>query len=274
MKLIQKLLEKHGIEQVVRSVVQARRSPPEPIRVLGLDINTNSTGFVVLNELGGIESSGHICTKHLQSDGQILDIGVEIAARMSQVHNHELSTTPLVAWEVGIEDFLRTFSPGQFKTKGLFQLAQLNGLVSYCALTTFGVAPIHVHPTAARHFFALKVPPGVPKKKDEIKRVVLAHAIASEPALHLPHMTIPAQFDVADAYVVASYTYWRRVVDTVIATSHPLQSALWPDMEKQLARQIASRSAKTKSFSKQAYLQLVFRQEVDIWVRDHRTTCW
>ncbi|RHY27155.1 hypothetical protein DYB32_007004 [Aphanomyces invadans] len=188
MKLIQKLLDKHGIERVVQTVVDARRNPPRPIR-----------------------------------------------------------------------------------TKGLFQLAQLNGLVSYCALTTFGVAPTHVHPTAARHFFSLKVPAGVAKKKDEIKRVALAHAIATEPALHLPHMPVSAQYDVADAYVVASYSYWRRVIEnSIAATPTELRVALWRDMENQLTKQIASNTAKMKNFSKQEYLEAVFRQEIDVWVKTHR----
>ncbi|ETV98585.1 hypothetical protein, variant [Aphanomyces invadans] len=244
MKLIQKLLDKHGIERVVQTVVDARRNPPRPIRVVGLDINTNSTGFVVLNERGGVETSGHICTKHLQSDGQILDIGVAIASQITELRN---------------------------ETKGLFQLAQLNGLVSYCALTTFGVAPAHVHPTAARHFFSLKVPAGVAKKKDEIKRVALAHAIATEPALHLPHMPVSAQYDVADAYVVASYSYWRRVIEnSIAATPTELRVALWRDMENQLTKQIASNTAKMKKFSKPEYLEAVFRQEIDVWVKTHR----
>ncbi|KAF0689724.1 Aste57867_18835 [Aphanomyces stellatus] len=270
MKAIQKLLDQHGIKQVVEAVLEARRSPPQALRVLGLDINTNSTGYAVLNQAGRLESYGHVSTKHLQSDTQMLDIGVAIAARLKQLEtDHHASSG--VAWHVGIEDFLRTFSGGNFHTKGLFQLAQLNGLVSYCALTTFGVPPVHVHPTAARAFFALQVPSDakpLKKKKDAIKHIVHAHLLASEPALDMGRLAVTVQQDIADAYVVASYTWWQAVVDQVLLQAAPTLETWRPAMESILAKQIEKKT--TKKLSKDAYLDAVLRDEVVTWVREHR----
>ncbi|KAH9097357.1 hypothetical protein LEN26_017083 [Aphanomyces euteiches] len=264
MKLIQKVLTKHGISHAVESAMVKRRTRSPPVRTLGLDINTNSTGYVVLSQTGQVDTFGHISTKHLQSDGQILDIGVAIADRLIQVKQEGGSN---VSWEVGIEDFLRTFARGQFHTKGLFQLAQLNGLVSYCALTSFGAKPLHVHPTSARNFFSLKTPAattnGTARKKDAIKHVVMAHFQSKEPQLNLDVIPGPARLDIADAYVIASYTWWQAIVDHVVSDESWQNEELWHEMETKVAKQIA------KSSDKETYMTTLFRNEVEQFVRDN-----
>ncbi|OQR92521.1 hypothetical protein ACHHYP_03601 [Achlya hypogyna] len=260
MKVIQALLLKHGVAEHLRSVV----SQAPPLRVLGLDINTNVTGYVVLNEHGRLDTAGHVSTKHLASDQQILDIGVDIASTLQA-----LPATRPAQWVVGIEDFLKTYAGGRFHTKGLFQLAQLNGLVSYCCLTAFNVRPQHVHPTTARAFFRLAKPKGSPKK-DAIKHVVLDFALASEPALAFPeNLSAGYRYDVADAYVIALYTYWQHVAscacDPELAWTRDVSAALREALVKPLVRRQA---AAPEAFDGDAYVASLLRTHVQQHIKD------
>jgi hypothetical protein len=278
MKLVQKLLEKHGLRQSIEAFVLGRRSEATPLlRVLGLDINTNSTGYVVLDEHGRMTTHGHVCTKHLASGAEILAIGATIVTQLKL----ELLSTDIHSshhrWVIGIEDFLKTFARGKFHTKGLFQLAQLNGVVSYGCWTAFGSKPWHVHPTSARSFFHLQVPRNgngtkQQKRKDAIKQIVLEHAVQCEPIMMADIEVTAAAFDVADAYVVASYTYLRDLIDAFVQTEEELKTRIWPDLEAQLMRQIQTReSSKKGTFSKAQYMHDVYATQIEAWVKTHRS---
>ena len=121
-----------------------------------------------------------------------------------------------VLWEVGIEEFMKSFGGGRFHTKGLFKLAQLNGIVSYQCTGLFLAEPLEqkdpmesvaatstkreprlIMPNAIRSFHNLKVPkaskaksaerveaPNSKKnaKRKDIKKVVFERAAEELPA--------------------------------------------------------------------------------------------
>ena len=156
--------------------------------IMGLDINTASTGYAVLRvsdiDLASTTTTtvnqslchaslpaaaplvecGRICTKHADD---LLDGGVAIAQAMAEVHercckhNAQSSSasgsgTLQQRWLLGVEDFAESFTPGKFQTKGLFKLAQLNGVVKYSLLCTFGAKAEAWHATSVRSFYGLQ----------------------------------------------------------------------------------------------------------------------
>jgi hypothetical protein len=135
-------------------------------RVLGLDINTSSTGYAVLDIASSTSSSseadaaaavllewGRICTKKADD---VLDGGLEITAQLSDIKQRCCSSSGDAPWIVGVEDFAKSFTTGRFHTRSLFKLAQLNGIVKFGCLQTFAVKPDAWHPTSARAFYGLK----------------------------------------------------------------------------------------------------------------------
>ncbi|EQC26356.1 hypothetical protein SDRG_15841 [Saprolegnia diclina VS20] len=262
MKVVQALLLKHGIAERLQSVVATAK----PFRVLGLDINTNTTGYVVLNERGRLTDAGHVSTKHLSSESQILDIGVDIASTLQRLH----SASGTLPWVVGIEDFLKTYAGGRFHTKGLFQLAQLNGLVSYSCYTTFKSRPQHVHPTTARALFRLAKPKdaATKPKKYAIKHIVLAFALAMEPTLIEPEAPSSFKYDVADAYVIALFTYWRHIADLALAADAPWTESVTAATTLALAKPLARKAAATPELDLQAHVASLLRAHVEQHIKD------
>ncbi|KDO19969.1 hypothetical protein SPRG_13074 [Saprolegnia parasitica CBS 223.65] len=261
MKVVHGLLLKHGIAERLQSVVATAK----PFRVLGLDINTNTTGYVVLNERGRLADAGHVSTKHLSSESQILDIGVDIASTLQRLH----STSETLPWVVGIEDFLKTYAGGRFHTKGLFQLAQLNGLVSYSCYTTFGARPQHVHPTTARALFRLAKPKDTNKqRKDAIKHIVLDFALAMEPALVRPEAPASFKYDVADAYVIALFTYWRHIADLALAADAAWTQSVTAATNLALAKPLARKAAAAPELDLQAHVASLLRAHVEQHIKD------
>lgn len=198
-----------------------RCSPP--LRVLGLDVNTNSTGLAVVSEHGRVCRWGHIPTSQFAS-ADVLHIGGVIDEFLSNVKAVEPDE---VQWVVGIEAFMRMFRSGRFHNAGIFQLAQLNGIVSFACWKRFNALPLHTHPSAARGFFGLSAPTSTSSKnkKNSIKHQVMNFLEQQEPELTraaqentegseaLPGFErmrtgalADSAFDIADAYVIAAYT--------------------------------------------------------------------
>ncbi|GLD91518.1 hypothetical protein PINS_up000051 [Pythium insidiosum] len=204
----------HALDRLVRS------SPA--LRFLGLDINTNSTGYSVLSADGRVVTWGHIATTQFKS-ADVLDIAHAIKSALADVQHHEqteaaLSSTQL-SWRVGIEDFMRMYSFGRFHNKGIFQLAQLNGVVSYTCWQQFGSRPVHTHPTAARGLLGVaatgKASAG--KVKDHVMALVLRRE--RDGAALWPSFTChrksngvfrDAAFDIADSFVIAEHLRWMH----------------------------------------------------------------
>uniref|UniRef100_K3W6P1 Mitochondrial resolvase Ydc2 catalytic domain-containing protein n=1 Tax=Globisporangium ultimum (strain ATCC 200006 / CBS 805.95 / DAOM BR144) TaxID=431595 RepID=K3W6P1_GLOUD len=252
-KRILEALHASGIERHTASLI--RESPP--LRVLGLDINTNSTGYAVLNENGRVCTWGHIPTAHVQSS-DILGIAHAIDVALKDVYSstlavHTDNNTRQVGdlhWHVGIEDFMRMYRFGRFHNKGIFQLAQLNGIVSYACWQRFDCPPpVHTHPSAARAFFSIaatkKTKTSARGSETDIKEQVMSFVQQQEPHFFVSPLNAEreskhvgnqdaetsifaknrhgnfseAAFDVADAYVVAAFTRWRHFEAKLLA--HP-----------------------------------------------------
>ena len=191
-----------------------------PLRVLGLDCNTNSTGFAIVTEHGRVCRWGHIPTTHFAS-ADVLSIGSIIDNVLATVYDAEQQQEPGAQWLVGIEAFLRMFCSGRFHNAGMFQLAQLNGIVSFACWKRFHALPLHTHPSAARGFFGLSSSPKS-RNKSSIKHRVMEFLEQHEPeatrqqvetSTALPGLErmrtgalADSAFDIADAYVTASYT--------------------------------------------------------------------
>jgi hypothetical protein len=152
----------------LQSAFDAAYSSAAGRRVLGLDINTSSTGYAVLDIAASSSSSGdadadaaaavllewgRICTKKADD---VLDGGLEITAQLSDIKQRCCSSSGDAPWIVGVEDFAKSFTTGRFHTRSLFKLAQLNGIVKFGCLQTFAVKPEAWHPTSARAFYGLK----------------------------------------------------------------------------------------------------------------------
>ncbi|TYZ60437.1 hypothetical protein PybrP1_009387 [[Pythium] brassicae (nom. inval.)] len=167
-------LQAAGVGPRARALVS--QSPP--LRVLGLDLNTNSTGYAVLCERGRVCEWGHVPTNHLAS-ADVLRIARAVDDAMGGVLAR-VDAEKKATWRVGVEDFMRTYRFGRFHTRGIFQLAQLNGTVSYACWRRLGDAesaqPVHTHPSAARGFFGIAATKAGKKATGEsdIKEQVMA----------------------------------------------------------------------------------------------------
>jgi hypothetical protein len=110
-------------------------------------------------------------------------------------------------WVIGIEEFLKGFGAGNYRTHDLFTLAQMNSLVSYDCINVFdGTVPLRVHPTSARNFFGLKKH----LITDNIKSIVFEHVkenylkdyqwrITRTGNLH------KSNYDITDSVIIAKY---------------------------------------------------------------------
>lgn len=296
-------LHASDVAQTTRALI--RDSPP--LRVLGLDINTNSTGFAVLTEHGRLCQWGHVSTAHIQSS-DILGIAHAIDTALEGVHSCVIKEgggiEQQVSWHVGIEDFMRMYRFGRFHNKGIFQLAQLNGIVSYTCWQRFsahgvGAAPTHTHPSAARAFLGIaasKMKKAGAKGDSDIKEQVMAFVQQQEPQLfadsnHISNSSTgslfdktrngsfsEAAFDVADAYVIAAFTRWRHFQDQLLRQA-PLEAA-FADAYMQLTtanedkktsgakRTAEERALLTMSANeKHAYVRTLFAHGVDEWLK-------
>ncbi|CAH0513966.1 unnamed protein product [Peronospora belbahrii] len=270
-----------------------------PLRVLGLDVNTNSTGFAIVTERGLVCRWGHIPTAQFASD-DVLRIGGAVDDYLATVQDAEQQQQPSARWVVGIEAYLRMFRSGRFHNAGIFQLAQLNGIVSFSCWKRFNVLPLHTHPSAARGYFGLSTASGSSGKKSNIKHQVMQffeqqepevarkaeiagqHAEGLEALPRLKRMRSGAladsAFDVADAYVIAAYTrcaYLQKQLEI----QHPQLVKYFSARYLELTYEAA---AKTKKSSKEmtilkamdekevfAYTRELFAFGLENWFKDH-----
>ncbi|CAI5701950.1 hypothetical protein KXD40_002225 [Peronospora effusa] len=278
-------LAKHS-QQLVRSSL--------PLRVLGLDVNTNSTGFAVVTERGRVCRWGHIPTTQFAS-ADVLHIGSAVDDFLATVQDAEQQQEPSAQWVVGIEAFMRMFRSGRFHNAGIFQLAQLNGIVSFACWKRFNVLPLHTHPSAARGFFGLSAPSGS-SKTNSIKHQVMEFLEHQEPDVAgqqdegleaLPTLErmrtgalADSAFDIADAYVIAAYTRCAYL-HKQLKVQHPELVEHFVTRYLELTHETA---AKTKKSSKEmealqtmdekevtAYTSDLFAFGLENWFKEHNT---
>ncbi|CAI5735786.1 unnamed protein product [Peronospora destructor] len=278
-------LAKHSKQLVRRSL---------PLRVLGLDVNTNSTGFAVVTERGRVCRWGHIPTAQFAS-ADVLHISSAVDGFLATVQDAEQQQAPSAQWVVGIEAFMRMFRSGRFHNAGIFQLAQLNGIVSFACWKRFDVLPLHTHPSAARGFFGLSAPSGS-SKKNSIKHQVMDFLQQQEPDVAgqqvagleaLPRLErmrtgalADSAFDIADAYVIAAYTRCAYLHNQ-LKVQHPQIVERFSTRYLELTHETA---AKKKKGSKEmevlktmdekkvlAYTSDLFAFGLENWFKEHNT---
>lgn len=196
-----------------RAAESVAQSPP--LRVLGLDVNTASTGVAVVDECGRVRLWDAVATSQFASS-DVLSVADTLDAALSDVRAavEREAAGEQVEWAVGIEAFLRLFRPGRFHNAGLLQLAQLNGIVSFASWRRFGTRPTHTHPSAARGFFGIATSSSAAKTAIKTRALAFAQreqpqAFAAAESFALSKRTgrhTDAAFDAADAYVMAAYT--------------------------------------------------------------------
>ncbi|KAE9010823.1 hypothetical protein PR003_g15619 [Phytophthora rubi] len=277
---------------------QLVRSSP-PLRVLGLDVNTNSTGFAVVTERGRVCRWGHIPTTQFAS-ADVLHIGGAIDEFLATVQAAEHHEQPDAQWVVGIEAFMRMFRSGRFHNAGIFQLAQLNGIVSYACWRRFDALPLHTHPSAARGFFGLSAPTAS-SKKSSIKQQVMGFLEQQEPELTnaagagqdteasaaLPSFErvrtgalADSAFDIADAYVIAAYTRCAHF-QKQLEVQQPQLAEHFSTKYLELTHQAAAKTKKSSpevealnamsELDKLEYTRNLFAFGTDNWFKEHNS---
>ncbi|OWZ20819.1 hypothetical protein PHMEG_0004733 [Phytophthora megakarya] len=276
----------HHSQQLVR------RSPP--LRVLGLDVNTNSTGFAVVTERGRVCRWGHIPTTQFAS-ADVLHIGGVIDEFLAtvQIAEHQAE----VQWVVGIEAFMRMFRSGRFHNAGIFQLAQLNGIVSFACWKRFNALPLHTHPSAARGFFGLSASTTSSTKsstKSSIKHQVMSFLEQQEPELTRTREDATSEavpkfermrtgaladsaFDIADAYVIAAYTRCVHFHMQLQEQLHLAQdfSTRYLELTEEAAAKTNKRSPEVEALAamdeeeKLKYTRDLFTFGLENWFKEH-----
>ncbi|CAM9192649.1 unnamed protein product [Chrysoparadoxa australica] len=190
---------------------------------LGLDINTHSTGYSVIQVPQDLSKDpelirwGRICTK---SKKDTYDRGLEICTQLERIRDDIGSETP---WAIGVEDYLKSFQTGRFSTQGLFKLSQLHGMVGYGCMSSFSVKPVAYHPSSARAFYSLKATKAEEHEEAvDVKRVVYDHIMltfglqdAYAWELSKEGELLPDNFDITDSFLIALYTWHQHLFDVV-----------------------------------------------------------
>ena len=178
---------------------------------IGLDISTRSTGYAVLNPRGKLLQWGTIEPEGKQTE-TVLAKAASVVTQLEMLrdeikHEHSNDNNN---WVVGIEEFMKSYSSGGFNTKGLFTLAQYNGILAFQCYTLFGVMPVMSHPSMIRKAFNLKR-----TAETDIKQAAFDFAThrEAEQVKQFPWKMSrngklhAYNYDVTDAFVVACYTY-------------------------------------------------------------------
>jgi len=132
-----------ALHRVLGSAVGARAA------FVGLDVSTRAVGIGIVGGTAGELVHSEVLT--VRGHETPLSLGAAVGARV-----HELVTglTDHTVVHVVVEDALKSFATGRFRTQGLFKLARLNAIVGFdCWRRLPGVTVAHVPPLAIRAFF-------------------------------------------------------------------------------------------------------------------------
>lgn len=114
-------------------------------------------------------------------------------------------------WNIVEEKYLQNFGNSNFRTQGLFYLAEINGILQYKLWELTGTAPLCVHPSTARSLLSLKPTENRADTKAEVLRYVqqVTGTEISWPKKRRNEGFAEECYDMADAYVLARYALVR-----------------------------------------------------------------
>ena len=113
----------------------------------------------------------------------------------------------MTRWNIVEEKYLQKFGNSNFRTQGLFYLAEINGILQYKLWELTGTAPLCVHPSTARSLLSLRPTNTREETKKEVLRYVrqTTGTEISWPKKKRSDGFADECYDMADAYVLARY---------------------------------------------------------------------
>ena len=197
-------------------------SDPSPFYTLGLDVNTQTIGYVLLSPSLHVLTSGLISPPpHLPPPLRLSHFRSLLTPLLTLP-----STLPILP---ATESYLRSFQASRFHLASLFTLAEWNTLVCYAVWEMTGVWPERLHVNKARGMWGLKkgvdergeggegkgkdvkrvvwewVEERVRKEREEGKGAGIEWVRKANGDVH------SSQFDISDAYIIALSAATQRL---------------------------------------------------------------
>lgn len=121
-------------------------SGPSLGNVLGLDVSTRVIGAAVLSPVGDL-----LATQALRAGAgeHPFRVAAAVSETVAELHR-DFSLR-----HVGVEDVMKSFTPGRFHIQGLFRLASLNGVIAYESWRRTGGSVEVYMPNAIRASFGI-----------------------------------------------------------------------------------------------------------------------
>lgn len=179
---------------------------PFPQRFLGLDINTNHTGFTLLDENGKCIECGQFNTENLSNVFEKAWFVGKSLRELKERTDKEFKDKPQQPrWIIAVEDFLRGFFGAAWQTQHLFVLAQMNSLICNESYLMFDMLPERIHVHRARALFGLKTDK---KKVKETVQAYVANKLSEfEWKVRSSGNLVKWSYDVADSYLIAAFMF-------------------------------------------------------------------
>jgi len=163
--------------------------------ILGLDISTSITGFIVLREDGSIlhNEAIDLTSKKLDTLFKKADAVQKRLKEISFLYGIR---------HIYIEQSLNAFRPGLSSAQVILTLGKFNGIVSWICSQIFNMEPQYIGASTARKALGIKV-----EKGQNAKEIVLKHVQSVDPTFEVEYTVNgnpkKGTYDRADAYVIA-----------------------------------------------------------------------
>ena len=162
--------------------------------ILGLDISTNCSGWVVMDSDKKIIDYGYINTskcdtwidKAKKFELEVVDILLK----------HEIT-------KIGIEDIVSKFASGRSKASIIITLARFNGIASYIINQYSNIIPEHINVLRARNLAECKIPKSVNTKEFVLSKVMDWYPEIIWPKMKTKDKLAKQCYDIADSIIVA-----------------------------------------------------------------------
>jgi hypothetical protein len=225
---------------------------PFPDRFLGLDINTNHTGFTLLDKEGKCIECGVFNTENLTNVFEkawfVSKCLKELKERTDEKSTSSTTKTEATSsprWIIAVEDFLKGFFGATFQVQHLFTLAQMNSLICQESKTYFGMIPERIHVHRARALFGLK--PEKKKVKETVQAFVAARLPEYDWKIRGSGNLVKWCYDVADSYLIAGFMYEAfKMAKNENLNFVKMPESAWKKQRKQKQKNIAEKAVAGK----------------------------